>query len=116
MTHLMGYFLVFGLLALSHTAVAGPGRGKPAEFIIRAEGDMLTLKATDVSQQRLLEGLAKAHSPGFSGGVCHRSAKASRGEDLEIEEPISCWDCSSFDFHATLASVLGTTLVGHQVV
>jgi hypothetical protein len=49
MTHLMGYFLVFGLLALSHTAVAGPGRGKPAEFIIRAEGDMLTLKATGVS-------------------------------------------------------------------
>ena len=45
MTHLMGYFLVFGLLALSHTAAAGPGGGKPAEFIIRAEGDMLTLKA-----------------------------------------------------------------------
>ena len=59
MTHLMGYFLVFGLLALSHTAVAGPGRGKPAVFIIRAEGDMLTLRATGVSQQRLLEELAK---------------------------------------------------------
>ena len=57
-----------------------------------------------------------SHSPGFSGGVCHRSAKASRGEDLEIEEPISCGNCSSFDFHATSASVLGTTLVGHQVV
>jgi len=55
----MGYFLVFGLLVLSHTAAAGPGGGKPAEFIIRAEGDMLTLKATGVSQRRLLEGLAK---------------------------------------------------------
>jgi hypothetical protein len=28
------------------------------------------------------------HSIGFSGGVRHRSAKASRGEDLDIEEPI----------------------------
>jgi hypothetical protein len=59
MTHVISYFLVFGLLALSHMAVAGPDRGKPTEFIIRAEGDMLTLKATSVSQRRLLEGLAK---------------------------------------------------------
>src|SRR5882724_3459381 len=59
MTHVMGYFLVFGLLVLSHTAAAGPGGGKPAELIIRAEGDMLTLKARNVSQRRLLEGLAK---------------------------------------------------------
>ena len=59
MTHLMGYFLVFGLLVLLHTAAAGPGGGKPAEFIIRAEAGMLTLKARDVSQRRILDGLAK---------------------------------------------------------
>ena len=27
-----------------------------------------------------------------------------------------CWDCASFDFHPTLASVLGPTLRGHEVV
>ena len=56
------------------------------------------------------------HSIEFSGGVCHRSSKASRGEDLEIEQPVSCGDLSSFHFHATLAGMLGATLVGDQVV
>jgi hypothetical protein len=32
----------------------------------------------------------KTHSPGFSGGTCRRSSKASRGEDLDIEQPVSC--------------------------
>jgi hypothetical protein len=27
-------------------------------------------------------------SIGFRGAVCHRSAKASRGEDLDIEKPV----------------------------
>jgi hypothetical protein len=57
-----------------------------------------------------------SHSTEFSGGVRHRSSKASRGEDVQIEQPVSCWDCSSFHFHATLASVLGATLVGYQVI
>src|SRR5439155_25193251 len=56
------------------------------------------------------------HSIAFSGGVCPRSSKASRGEDLEIEEPVLCRYSSAFDFHATLASVLGPTLIRHQVV
>ena len=56
------------------------------------------------------------HSIGFSGSVCPRSSKASGSEDLEIEEPISCGDCTSFHLHPTLPSMLGTTLVGHQVV
>ena len=30
----------------------------------------------------------KPHSTGFSGKGYHRSAKASRGEDLQIEEPV----------------------------
>jgi hypothetical protein len=59
MIYRMGYFLVFGLLALPPLAAAGPGSGRPAEVIIRAAGGMLTLKAKDVSQRRILEGLAK---------------------------------------------------------
>jgi len=35
---------------------------------------------------------------------------------LQIEEPVRCWDCTSFDFHATLASVFGATLIGDQVI
>ena len=35
---------------------------------------------------------------------------------MEIEEPVVCGDCSSFDFYPTLAGMLGATLVGDQVV
>jgi len=49
-------------------------------------------------------------------GVCHSSSKASRREYLEIEQPSRVWDSASFDFHPTLAGVLGATLVGDQVV
>jgi hypothetical protein len=59
MIHRMGYFLAFGLLVVLHTATAGPGTGKPAEFLIRTEAGMVTLKAKDVSHRRILEGLAK---------------------------------------------------------
>jgi HEAT repeats len=59
MTHLVGYLLVVGLLALSHIAAAGPGAGTSGELIIRLEGNMLTLKARDVSHRQILEGLAK---------------------------------------------------------
>src|SRR5215831_1912479 len=56
------------------------------------------------------------HSTQFSGKEYHRSPKASRREDLQVEEPVACWDCSSFDFHTTLAGMLSTPLVGHEVV
>src|SRR2546430_8667456 len=56
------------------------------------------------------------HSIGFSGSVCHRSAKASGREELQIEEPIMCRYSSAFHFHATLTRMLGPTLIGHQVV
>jgi hypothetical protein len=56
------------------------------------------------------------HSIGFSGGVCHRSLKASGREDWEIEQLVSCRDFASFDFHTTLTGMLGATLVGDQVV
>jgi len=48
--------------------------------------------------------------------VCHRSSKASRRENLEIEQPVLCGDFASFDFYTTLAGVLGATLVRDQVV
>jgi hypothetical protein len=56
------------------------------------------------------------HSTQFSGKEYHRSSKASRREDLQVEEPVACWDCSSFDFHATLAGMLRAPLVGYEVV
>jgi hypothetical protein len=57
-----------------------------------------------------------SHSIGFRGGVCHRSSKASGREDLEIEQPVACGDSAAFDFHSTLAGMLGATLVRNQVV
>lgn len=58
MTRLTGYFLMFGLPALLCTAAAAPGGGKPEEFSLRAEAGLVTLKARDVPQRRILEGLA----------------------------------------------------------
>jgi hypothetical protein len=57
-----------------------------------------------------------AHSTQFSGKEYHHSSKAARREDLQVEEPVSCGDDASFDFHPTLPGMLGTTLVGHEVV
>ena len=56
------------------------------------------------------------HSIQFSGGVCHSLSKASGGEDLEIEQPVSCWDCSSFDFYTTLPGMYGPTLIRDEVI
>ena len=44
------------------------------------------------------------------------SAKASRGEDLEVEHPVWRGDASAFHFHATLAGMLSPTLIGDQVI
>jgi hypothetical protein len=57
-----------------------------------------------------------AHSIGFSGKGYHRSSKASRREDLQVEEPVACGDGASFDFHPTLAGMLSPTLIGDQVI
>src|SRR5262249_31331095 len=56
------------------------------------------------------------HSTGLCGGGRPRSAKAARGENLQIEEPLACRYASAFDFHPTLARVLGPTLIRYQVV
>jgi hypothetical protein len=37
------------------------------------------------------------HSTQFSGKEYHRSSKASRREDLQVEEPVACGDGASFD-------------------
>jgi hypothetical protein len=42
--------------------------------------------------------------------------KASGRENLEIQQPVACRDGTSFHFHPTVAGMLGTTLVGDQVV
>src|SRR5262249_24949176 len=60
--------------------------------------------------------LLKHYPTELRGGTCHRSAKASGGEDLQVEEPVACWDCASFHFHATLAGMLGPTLIRDEVV
>src|SRR5262245_46931037 len=57
-----------------------------------------------------------SHSTQFSGKEYYCSSKASRRENLQVEEPVACWDCASFDFYPTLASMLRAPLVGHQVV
>jgi oligopeptide/dipeptide ABC transporter ATP-binding protein len=48
--------------------------------------------------------------------VCPHSSKASRREDLEIEEPGSGGYSAAFHFHPTLTRMLGATLIRHQVV
>ena len=57
-----------------------------------------------------------SHSTELCGGACHYSSKASRRENLEIEQPVACRDFSSFDFHTALPSMLGATLIRNEVV
>src|SRR5262245_3816280 len=54
--------------------------------------------------------------PNYVVEDAHRSAKASRGADLEVQEPVVCRDASAFHFHPTLARVLGPTLIRDKVV
>jgi hypothetical protein len=56
------------------------------------------------------------HSTRFSGSVCPRSSKASRGEDLEVEEPVCGRYSPAFHFYPTLPGMLSPTLIGHQVI
>ena len=60
--------------------------------------------------------LTTPHSIGFSGRVCPRSSKASRGEDLEIEEPVCSGYSSAFHFYATLPGMHSPTLIRDEVV
>jgi hypothetical protein len=59
MTHLLSYWLILSFFAVIHSAAAGSGGGKPADLIIHTEADLVTLRAQDISQRRILEALAK---------------------------------------------------------
>src|SRR6266852_4307173 len=63
-----------------------------------------------------LHGGKRSHSTRFSGRACHGSSKPSRGEDLEVEQPVACRDGAAFDFHPTLAGVLGAALIRYEVL
>ena len=98
---------------------------KPAEHMTlsAAEGEALiarvhrsNLAPADVGMVEHIIRMYFSHSTEFSGGACHRSSKASRRENLEIEQPVVCWDFSSFHFHPTLAGMLGSTLIRNEVV
>ena len=56
------------------------------------------------------------HSTGFSGKGYPHSAKPSRREDLDIEEPVSGRYSPTFHFHSTLPGMLGATLIWNEVV
>src|SRR5262249_30021514 len=56
------------------------------------------------------------HSIELCGGGHPRSAKAARGEDLQIEHPICGGHAPTFHFHPTLARVPSPTLIRDQVV
>jgi hypothetical protein len=59
MRHILGYALVLSFLALIHPAAAGSGGGMPAGVIIHTEADLVTLRAQNISQRRILEAMAK---------------------------------------------------------
>ena len=67
----------------------------------------LTAELLTLAQQQFVAEVKKAHFPGFSGRAYHRSSKASRREDLQVEEPVACWDCSSFHFYPHTAPHAG---------
>jgi hypothetical protein len=56
------------------------------------------------------------HSTELRGRGSHHSAKASRGEDLDIEEPVVCWYASAFHFHPTLPGMLGAMLIRDEIL
>jgi hypothetical protein len=45
-----------------------------------------------------------------------RSSKATRGKDLQIEEPVCGGYAPAFHFHPTLPGMLGSTLIRDEVV
>ena len=46
----------------------------------------------------------------------HHAAKASRSEDLDIEEPVACWYASAFHFHTTLPGILGSMRIRDEII
>src|SRR5262244_84576 len=57
-----------------------------------------------------------ADSIALRGRGGHCASQASRSEDLQVEHPVWCRDASAFHFHAPLAGMLRSTLIGDQVI
>src|SRR5262249_43568866 len=73
---------------------------------------------TDSAQLRamLVQNQQFPRSTELRGGGWHRSAKASRSEDSDIEEPVACWYASAFHFHTTLPGILGSMLIRDEII
>ena len=57
------------------------------------------------------------HIPPNDVVACFRySSKAAQSEDVQIEHPVWGGYTPTFHFHPTLPSMLGATLIGHQVI
>jgi hypothetical protein len=97
-----------------HTDAAEEMQATAAYYAGRAPG--LGEAFLDEIEQGLRRIQEFPHSIGLCGGACHHSSKASGGEDLDIEEPVSGWDCSPLHFHPTLPGMLSPTLIGGQVI
>src|SRR5262245_50328290 len=69
----------------------------------------------EVSEYARAAASTNPHSTELCGAVRHHSSKASRGEDLEVEHPVSCGDAPALHFHPTLPRMYGATLVGNQI-
>src|SRR2546425_3545228 len=54
--------------------------------------------------------------PNLVVGRCRRTLIASRREDLQVEHPVRGRDATALHFHATLARVQCSALVGDEVV
>ena len=75
---------------------------------------MTCYKALEI--ERAAQARILPHSIACRGGVYANASKADRREALEREQPVVCRDCPSFDFHPTLASVLGAALDLYQAM
>ncbi len=56
------------------------------------------------------------HSTQFSGKGYHRSSKAARGEDLQVEHPVCSGYASAFHLYPTLPGMLRAPLIRDQVI
>ena len=75
--------------------------------------DIEPLGALEVTHPQ--DHVINVHSTELRGGGWHHSAKAARGEDLDIEEPVACRYASAH-FHTTLPSMLGSMLIRDEII
>ena len=85
----------------------------PPTFATTGEelGEARGRKPTRRSGEGLVCGSPRVSVTGWSlrkqaGDLRYTSPKASGGENVDIEEPVSCWGCSSLHFYPTLPGML----------